>query len=121
MRQPRTRLVVPAPSCLKYQSLARTAGGSGARLTDISGTAGYPYHPAVSDRATHCDTRVVASRAEDRRMNILLDCAWCGVEVVFSVNETDDELVCSACNTRMDFAPDPATTFGLLYESAQAA
>ena len=50
-------------------------------------------------------------------MNILLDCAWCGDEVVFTVTETDDELVCSACNTRMDFAPDPATTFGLLYEA----
>ncbi len=54
-------------------------------------------------------------------MNILLDCAWCGDEVVFSVNETDDELVCSACNTRMAFAPDPATTFSLLYEPAKAA
>ncbi|HEU5324579.1 MAG TPA: hypothetical protein VFV59_01745 [Candidatus Limnocylindria bacterium] len=54
-------------------------------------------------------------------MNILLDCAWCGHEVVFSVDETDDELVCSACNTRMAFAPDPVTTFALLYETAQAA
>ena len=54
-------------------------------------------------------------------MNILLDCAWCGDEVVFSVDETDDELVCSACNIRMAFAPDPATTFSLLYEPAQAA
>lgn len=56
-----------------------------------------------------------------RRMNILLDCAWCGDEVVFEVNETDDELVCSACNTRTAFAPDPATTFALLYEPARAA
>jgi hypothetical protein len=55
------------------------------------------------------------------RMNILLDCASCGDEVVFTVNETDDELACSACNTRMDFAPDPATTYGLLYGAAQAA
>jgi len=54
-------------------------------------------------------------------MNILLDCASCGDEVVFTVNATDDELVCGACNTRMDFAPDPATTFGLLYEAPQAA
>jgi DNA-directed RNA polymerase subunit RPC12/RpoP len=54
-------------------------------------------------------------------MNILLDCAWCGDEVIFSVDVTDDELVCSACNTRMAFAPDPATTFSLLYEPAQAA
>jgi DNA-directed RNA polymerase subunit RPC12/RpoP len=59
--------------------------------------------------------------ANDRRMNILLDCAWCQDEVVFSVDETDDELVCSACNTRMAFAPDPATTFSLLYEPALAA
>lgn len=54
-------------------------------------------------------------------MNILLDCASCGDEVVFSVNETDEELVCSACNTRMAFAPDPLITFGLLYDTAQAA
>ena len=54
-------------------------------------------------------------------MNILLDCAWCGDEVVFSVDVTDDELVCSACNTHMAFAPDPTTTFALLYEPAQAA
>ena len=54
-------------------------------------------------------------------MNILLDCASCGDEVVFSVHETDDELVCSACNTHMAFAPDPSTTFALLYEQAQAA
>jgi transcription elongation factor Elf1 len=72
---------------------------------------------AVADR----DTLRVASRAQDRRMNVLLDCAWCGDEVVFTVDETADELVCGACNTRMDFAPDPATTFGLLYETAQAA
>jgi hypothetical protein len=56
-----------------------------------------------------------------RGMNILLDCAWCGDEVAFSVNETDDELVCGACNAHMAFAPDPSTTFSLLYESAQAA
>ncbi|MGQ0609115.1 MAG: hypothetical protein ACT4OQ_11715 [Chloroflexota bacterium] len=54
-------------------------------------------------------------------MNILLDCAWCGDEVVFSIDETDDELVCSACNTRTAFAPDPSTTFALLYGPAQAA
>jgi DNA-directed RNA polymerase subunit RPC12/RpoP len=54
-------------------------------------------------------------------MNILLDCAWCGDEVVFTIQETDDELVCSACNTRMAFAPDPAVTFSLLYEPAKAA
>ena len=69
---------------------------------------------AVADR----DTLRVASRAQDRRMNVLLDCAWCGDEVVFTVTETDDELSCSACNTRMDFAPDPAITFDLLYEAA---
>ncbi len=54
-------------------------------------------------------------------MNILLDCAWCGDEVVFEVDETDDDLVCSACNTRTAFAPDPTTTCALLYETAQAA
>jgi hypothetical protein len=54
-------------------------------------------------------------------MNILLSCAWCQDEVVFSVDEAGDELVCSACNTHMAFAPDPAITFALLYETAQAA
>ena len=54
-------------------------------------------------------------------MNILLDCAWCGEESVYSVSEGDDELVCSACNTRTAFAPDPTATFALLYEGAQAA
>ena len=67
-------------------------------------------------------TRNLSQRAATiRGMNILLDCAWCGDEVVFSVMETEDELVCSACNTRMDFAPDPAATFALLYEPARAA
>lgn len=69
----------------------------------------------VATRKLSRSTRIV------RGMNILLDCAWCGDEVVFEVNETDDELVCSACNTRMAFAPDPATTFALLYEPARAA
>jgi DNA-directed RNA polymerase subunit RPC12/RpoP len=67
------------------------------------------------------DTRRVTNDAQDRRMNILLDCASCGDEVVFTINETDDELACGECNTRMDFAPDPATTYNLLYEVAQAA
>jgi DNA-directed RNA polymerase subunit RPC12/RpoP len=49
-------------------------------------------------------------------MNVLLDCAWCGDEVVFEVDEAADDLVCSACNTRTAFAPDPTTTFQLLYE-----
>ena len=66
----------------------------------------------------HRDTLVVTSPSHPRVMNILLDCAWCADEVVFSVDETDDELVCSACNTHMAFAPDPTTTFALLYEAA---
>jgi len=54
-------------------------------------------------------------------MTVLLDCAWCEDEVVFTVDEAADELVCTSCNTHMAFAPDPATTFALLYETAQAA
>jgi hypothetical protein len=69
----------------------------------------------IATRELSRATRIV------RGMNILLDCAWCGDEVVFEVNVTDDELTCSACNTRMAFAPDPATTFALLYEPARAA
>ena len=54
-------------------------------------------------------------------MDVLLDCAWCGDEVVFTVHATDDELVCRACGTHTAFAPDPATTFALLYEEMPAA
>jgi hypothetical protein len=55
-----------------------------------------------------------------RRMNIQLSCPWCNEETNFLVDEADDELVCSGCATRMAFAPDPATTFGLLYEPVAA-
>jgi len=53
-------------------------------------------------------------------MNILLDCASCGDEVVFTIHAADDELECSACNTRMAFAPDPVTTYELLYQPLAA-
>ena len=49
-------------------------------------------------------------------MMIQLTCAWCQEEIDFAVDETRDELVCTGCNTRTEFAPDPATTYGLLYE-----
>ena len=84
-------------------------------MTQVSSRFSHQAHP------DHCDTLLVTSRAQHGRMNIFLDCAWCGDEVGFSVDETDDELVCSACNTRMAFAPDPTTTFSLLYEPAEAA
>jgi len=51
-------------------------------------------------------------------MNILLDCPWCEDEVLFEVDQAADDLVCSACNTRMPFAPDPVATFPLLYDAA---
>jgi DNA-directed RNA polymerase subunit RPC12/RpoP len=51
-------------------------------------------------------------------MTVLLICAWCEDEVAFAVDETSDELVCDACGTRTHFAPDPSTTFNLLYEAA---
>ena len=53
-------------------------------------------------------------------MNIQLTCPWCNDETDFLVDETADELVCSACAIRMAFAPDPVTTFGLLYEPLAA-
>ena len=74
-----------------------------------------------------CRSRCIATRELShpalivRRMNVLLDCAWCGDEVVFTVHATDDELVCRACGTHTAFAPDPATTFALLYEEMPAA
>jgi hypothetical protein len=53
-----------------------------------------------------------------RRMNIQLTCPWCQDELAFVVDESTDELVCNGCSTRMTFAPDPAVTYGLLYEAA---
>jgi hypothetical protein len=55
-----------------------------------------------------------------RRMNIQLTCPWCQDEVTFAVDESADELVCASCSTRMAFAPDPVTTYGLLYEPVAA-
>jgi DNA-directed RNA polymerase subunit RPC12/RpoP len=51
-------------------------------------------------------------------MTVQLICPWCQDEVAFSVSEAEDEIVCEACSTRMPFAPDPSTTFGLLYGAA---
>jgi hypothetical protein len=48
-------------------------------------------------------------------MTIQLSCPWCTDEVTFTVDEADEELVCSACAMRMDFAPDPGVTYQLLY------
>jgi hypothetical protein len=60
----------------------------------------------------------VVSGAQDQRMSIEMTCPWCLDDVDFVVDEADEELVCSACSTRMAFAPDPVVTFGLLYEAA---
>lgn len=51
-------------------------------------------------------------------MTIQLSCPWCTDEVTFTINESDDELVCGSCSIRMDFAPDPGVTYQLLYSSA---
>jgi hypothetical protein len=53
-------------------------------------------------------------------MTVLLTCPWCQEDVDFAVDESDDELVCSSCTARMAFAPDPVTTYGLLYEPVAA-
>ena len=51
-------------------------------------------------------------------MELLMTCPWCEDEARFAVDEAADELVCSACDTRLTFAPDPAATFELLYSAA---
>jgi hypothetical protein len=51
-------------------------------------------------------------------MTIQLSCPWCAVEAAFTIDEADAELVCDACATRVDFAPDPTVTYELLYASA---
>lgn len=53
-------------------------------------------------------------------MTVLLSCPWCEDDVDFTIDEAGDELVCTACTTRMAFAPDAATTFGLLYAQIAA-
>ena len=53
-------------------------------------------------------------------MTVQLDCPWCQDEVAFTVNEAEDEMVCSECNTHLSFAPDPLVTYGLLYQPAAA-
>ena len=68
--------------------------------------------------ALRCDTLGVTGHAEDRAMNIFLNCPWCEDEVAFMVDQDRDELVCSACSTSFDLAPDPAVTFALLYAAA---
>lgn len=51
-------------------------------------------------------------------MTIQLACPWCQDEVAFEVDEASDEIECSACGIRTEFAPDPAETFRLLYQAA---
>lgn len=53
-------------------------------------------------------------------MTIQLDCPWCEDEVAFTVDEAADDLTCNGCDIRMTFAPDPVTTYSLLYEPAAA-
>lgn len=64
------------------------------------------------------DSQGVAQPGQDADMTIQLSCPWCTDEVTFTIDEGDQELVCSNCSTRMDFAPDPAVTYDLLYASA---
>ena len=73
---------------------------------------------AIYGLAHHCDTLGVACRLHDPAMSIQLDCLWCRDEVAFEVDETRDELVCTACGIRTEFAPDPVATYSLLYEAA---
>ena len=64
------------------------------------------------------DTQGVAGHVHDRAMTVQLDCPWCQDEIAFEVDETAEELVCSECGIRTEFAPDPVATFGLLYDAA---
>jgi DNA-directed RNA polymerase subunit RPC12/RpoP len=60
----------------------------------------------------------VAAGAQHMGMTVQLICPWCEDEVAFEVDEAADEIVCSACGTRTEFAPDPVLTYSLLYEAA---
>lgn len=51
-------------------------------------------------------------------MTIQMTCPWCEDELAFLVDEMADELECSGCAMRMQFAPDPAVAYNLLYAAA---
>lgn len=53
-------------------------------------------------------------------MTVQMTCPWCEDETVLEVDEARDEVVCGGCDMRTAFAPDPATTYGLLYEPVAA-
>lgn len=65
-----------------------------------------------------CDGLDVTNHAHPAAMTVHLICPWCADEVAFEVEAGSDELLCSACGTSFDFAPDPAVTYALLYEAA---
>lgn len=67
-----------------------------------------------------CDSLGVVHRAQHAGMTIQLICPWCEDEVAFTIDDAAAELTCNGCATRMAFAPDPATTYDLLYEPAAA-
>jgi DNA-directed RNA polymerase subunit RPC12/RpoP len=64
------------------------------------------------------DSLGVAERSHHAGMTIQLTCPWCEDEVLFEIDEDSDELACTACGTRVEFAPDPVATFSLLYAAA---
>jgi hypothetical protein len=66
------------------------------------------------------DSLVVTSAAQSRGMTVHMTCPWCEDDAAFEIDEARDELVCGGCEMRTAFAPDPATTFGLLYEPVAA-
>lgn len=51
-------------------------------------------------------------------MTVQLDCPHCQDEMPMTVDEAADEIICSGCSIRMAFAPDPVTTFEILYQAA---
>jgi hypothetical protein len=55
---------------------------------------------------------------EDHPMTVQLDCPHCQDEMPMTVDEAADEIICSGCSIRMAFAPDPVTTFEILYQAA---
>lgn len=74
---------------------------------------------AVGSRPASIATREVSrGHRSIRGMELLLTCPWCEDEARFSVDEGADEVVCTRCDTRLAFAPDPVATFELLYTAA---
>jgi hypothetical protein len=87
-------------------------------LRNYASVSGRDFASAWTDVSRIATVEMSRATLRMRRMNIQLSCPLCQDEVTWEVDESADELVCGGCAARVAFAPDPAITYGLLYEPA---